>query len=140
MSVTELDLMRAVLVGPPDDEIVGLESRLRHAQLGAVIAELDALISSDLLFVGPTGALATKEEDLAAYATDVVRFLDHRPEELRVRRIGTSVAVVTLRAQLSVRVSGVVVSGAYRYTRVWAREAGRDWQVVGGHVSTLSAA
>jgi hypothetical protein len=33
----------------------------------------------------------------------------------------------------------VTVRGTYRYTRVWAREAGEDWRVVGGHVSEVPA-
>jgi hypothetical protein len=31
----------------------------------------------------------------------------------------------------------VVVRGTYRYTRVWAREEGSAWKVVGGHVSEV---
>lgn len=138
MDDDELATLRGVLVGPPDDEIVALEVRLRRAQLDAAVSELDALISPALLFAGPTGMLATKQEDLAAHATGAVRFRDHRPEEMRVRRVGNSVAVVSLRARLSVEVAGQVVDGTYRYTRVWAREAGQGWQVVGGHVSALT--
>jgi len=140
LSLLDTDLMRAALVGPPDDEILMLEARLRSAQLRAAVEELDALISDDLLFSGPTGALATKQEDLSAHATGSVRFLTHLPEELRVRRIGMSTALVSLRAQLLVEVGGRVVSGAYRYTRVWARESEGNWKVVGGHVSALTGA
>ena len=50
--------------------------------------------------------------------------------ELRVRR-------VALRARLEVDVAGTVVRGTYRYTRVWAREAGSGWRVVGGHVAAV---
>jgi len=140
LSLIDSDLMRAVLVGPPDDEILILETRLRSAQMRAAVEELDALLSDDLLFSGPTGTLATKQEDLSAYATGAIRFLAHLPEELRVRRIGRSTALVSLRAQLSVEVSGRVVSGAYRYTRVWAQENAGNWKVVGGHVSALAVA
>ncbi len=77
-----------VLVGAPDPEIVELEGRLRAAQLAADVAALDALIAEDLLFVGPDGRLATKSQDLEAHATGVVRFREHVPEELRVRRVG----------------------------------------------------
>lgn len=34
-------------------------------------------------------------------------------------------------------VAGELVSGTYRYTRVWAREGGVGWRVVGGHVSAV---
>ena len=128
--------MRAVLVGPDDPEIVALEARLRRAQLDADVATLDRLISDDLLFTGPDGQLGTKAQDLAAHGSGVVRFRAHEPEELRVRRIGSDVAVVALRARLAVEVGGTTVRGTYRYTRIWARE-NDAWRVVGGHVSEV---
>jgi hypothetical protein len=36
-----------------------------------------------------------------------------------------------------VEVAGTLVRGTYRYTRVWAREGGGPWRVVGGHVSAV---
>jgi ketosteroid isomerase-like protein len=131
-------LLEDSVVGQPDDEIVALESRLRDSQLAADVGALDQLIAEDLLFVGPDGQLATKSQDLAAHASGVVRFREHVPEELRIRRIGPDVAVAALRARLAVEVHGALASGTYRYTRVWARERGGDWRVVGGHVSAVA--
>jgi ketosteroid isomerase-like protein len=130
--------MRAALVGPADDEIVALEAALRRAQLDADVAALDALIAAELLFTGPDGQLGTKAQDLDAHGSGVVRFRAHEPEELRVRRVGTNVAVTALRARLAVEVAGTLVRGTYRYTRVWAREEGGPWRVVGGHVSEVA--
>ena len=127
--------MNAFLVGAPDDEIVELERRLRDAQLQADVVALDALISTDLLFAGPDGTLATKEQDLAAHASGAVRFRRHEPEELRVRRVNNTCAIASLRARLSVEVQGKLVEGIFRYTRIWAREADGQWRVAGGHVS-----
>lgn len=132
--------MRAMLVGAPDDEIVGLEAAIRRAQLAADVAALDALISDDLLFTGPDGRIGSKREDLDAHGSGLVRFRVHEPEELRVRRIGTNVAVVALRARLAVEVGGVLHEGTFRYTRVWTREDGERWRVVAGHVSGVAPA
>ncbi len=126
------------LVGNADRDIVILEARMRAAQLGADLSALDNLISEDLLFTGPDGQLGTKEQDLAAYRSGTVRFLAHVPEELRIRRVGAEVAIASLRAQLTVNVAGNLSQGTYRYTRVWAREDGGTWRVVGGHVSQVS--
>jgi len=128
--------MAAVFVGPPDQEMIQLEARMRVAQLEADVATLDALISDDLLFTGPDGQLGTKAQDLEAHRSGLVRFKEHEPEELRVRRIGTDVAVVALRARLAVEVAGSLIRGTHRYTRVWARE-GAAWRVVGGHVAAV---
>jgi ketosteroid isomerase-like protein len=128
-----------VLVGAADPEIVLLEARIRAAQLGADLAALEDLISDDLLFTGPDGQLGTKAQDIEAYRSGTVRFMDHVPEELRIRRIGADVAIASLRAQLTVDVAGNLSRGTYRYTRVWAREYGRTWRVAGGHVSPVDS-
>ena len=137
MSGHDRSAIERVLIGAPDPEIVALEARLRAAQLGADVAVLDAMLADELLFTGPDGQLATKGQDLEAHAGGVVRFHGHEPEELRVRRVGADTAVTALRARLIVEVAGVIVHGAYRYTRVWAREHGGPWQVVAGHVSAV---
>ena len=95
-------------------------------------------LDDDLLFTGPDGSVGTKAQDLAAHASGAVRFREHQPTELRVRRVGDDVAIVALRAQLAVEVGGRVVQGDYRYTRVWARNAAGTWRVVGGQVSAVS--
>lgn len=132
--------MQQSLVGPPDADIVALEARLRAAQLAADVLALDALISEELLFTGPDGQLGSKAGDLSAHGSGAVRFRTHEPEELRVRRIGETVAVSALRTRLVVEVGGTLVQGTYRYTRVWALEADGVWRVVGGHVSAVPAA
>lgn len=139
MSTSDIAQMHRVLVGPPDPEIVGLEARMRAAQLAADVSELDALIADSLLFTGPDGQLGTKAQDLAAHGSGVVRFREHEPVELHIRRVGPDVAVAALKARLVVEVGGTVVGGTYRYTRVWAREGSEGWRVVGGHVSEVPA-
>ena len=128
--------MSSAFVGEPDDEVIALEARIRAAQLNADVAALDALISEDLLFAGPDGQLATKAQDLEAHRSGIVRFREHEPDELRVRRVGNDVAVAALKARLAVEVAGTLIRGTHRYTRVWAREHG-EWRVVGGHVSAV---
>ena len=138
MSDAERSRMQSVVVGAADPEIVALEAELRRAQLDADVATLDRLIADELLFTGPDGRLGTKAEDLAAHGSGIVRFREHEPEELRVRAVGDEVRVVALRARLTVEVNGTPVSGAYRYTRIWAREQGRPWRIVAGHVSAAT--
>jgi ketosteroid isomerase-like protein len=130
--------MAGVLVGAPDPEIVALEASLRSAQLDANADVLDQLISDDLLFTGPDGNLATKSQDLTAHRSGLVRFRSHQVLELRIRRLGKDVAITALLARLAVEIAGTVMSGTYRYTRVWRREEDGKWRVVGGHVSEVS--
>lgn len=137
MTHSDLELMQAALVGPSDPDIFACEAHIRTAQLTSDVAALDRLIADELLFTGPDGQLGTKAQDLAAYQSGAVKFLEHHPEELRVRRVGVDVAVSALRARLTVQVGGDIARGTYRYTRVWAREDGGPWRVVAGHVSPV---
>ena len=131
------EVLRLVLIGDADPEIVALEARLRIAQLRADVAELDALLSDTLLFTGPDGALAIKADDLVAHQAGVVRFRGHEPLELRIRSVGSAVALVALKANLFVDVDGTPHHGTYRYTRVWAKGTDGTWRVAGGHVSAV---
>jgi uncharacterized protein DUF4440 len=72
--------MAAVLVDAADPEIVGLEARLRAAQLSADVAALDALLAETLLFTGPDGSFGRRQQDLAAHGSGAVPFRE------RVRR------------------------------------------------------
>lgn len=131
--------MRAVVVGPVDEEIVAAEAAIRAAQLSADVGALDALIADELLFTGPDGEIGTKAQDLQAHGSGMVRFREHVPEELRVRRLGPDVALSALRARIVVEVDGETVRGVVRYTRAWTLEGGR-WRVAGGHVSAVPGA
>jgi hypothetical protein len=126
MHDSDLTLLAMVPVGEPDPELVELEARIRIAQLDADVAALNMLIAEELLFTGPDGALGTKAPDFAAHGSGALRFREHVPEELRVRRVGPDVAVTALRARLTVEVAGASVQGTYRYTRVRAREDGES--------------
>jgi len=128
--------MTSAFIGSPDVEIVALKARIRAAQLSADVEALDTLISDDLLFAGPDGQLGTKAQDLEAHRSGLVRFVEHEPEELRVRRVGNDAALVSLKARLAVEVAGTLIRGTHRYTRLWARE-GSEWRVVGGSVSAV---
>lgn len=46
------------------DKIIEFEERLRLAMLNSDVAELDELISSDLLFTNHIGVLISKEDDI----------------------------------------------------------------------------
>ena len=62
-----------------------------------------------------------------------------RAERKKLRYIITPEGIA-LRARLAVEVAGALVGGVFRYTRVWAREDGGAWRVVGGHVSAVPGA
>lgn len=135
----DIDVLNAVLVGPPVPEIVSLEAQIRAAQLAGDVVALNSLISETLLFTGHDGQLGSKAQDLEAHGSGFFRFRTHQPEELRVSWLKPDVAVSSLRAKLSVEVGGTMIEGTFRYTRVWAIEADGLWRVVAGHVSEVQS-
>ena len=137
--VADESAFSAATHGAVDPAILQLEARLRAAQLTADLQELSALVSDDLLFAGPDGSLATKDQDIESHRSGLVRFLRHEPRELRVRRLSEDVAVATLAAQLTVSVGGTEMSGTYRYTRVWQYESDGHWRVVAGQVGLIAS-
>ena len=118
MDEIDTSVFDQVLVGMADPAIVVREARIRLAQLEADLTALDDHISDDLLFTGPDGQLGSKARDLDAYRSGTVKFIDHVPEDLRIRRVSADVSISSLRAQLTADVAGSLSRGVYRYTRI----------------------
>ena len=122
----------------PDIEaqIRACETRLYAAMLASDMAELDVLIADDLLFVGPTGELATKAMDLELHRTGGTKFHELLPQELEIRVWSQELAIVAAKIFLSGTYLGNDFAGNFRYLRVWGHgESG--WQIVGGSVSAI---
>jgi hypothetical protein len=112
------------------------EERLRVAMLRSDVAELDALIADDLLFVGPGGGIHTKADDLQLHRSGLQQLSEAVWRAIEVRSHGsTCVTVVT--AQLSGTMMGEPFSGMFRYVRTWVAQEDL-WQVVAGSVSAIA--
>ncbi len=117
-------------------QIQASETRLYAAMLASDVAALDLLIADDLLFVGPTGELATKAMDLDLHRTGGTRFQELVPQDLEIRVLSEQCAIATVKVFLSGTYLGNTFAGDYRYLRVWCQgETG--WQVTGGSVSAI---
>ena len=118
-----------------DASLHACEVALRQAQLASDVAALDRLVDDALVFTGPDGAVYGKQDDLDAHRRGVVRIQRLDPSEERVQRFG-SLAVVSVRMEMSGTFHGSAFAGPFRYTRVWcARPEG--WRIVAGHVSAV---
>jgi ketosteroid isomerase-like protein len=123
----------------PDIEaqIRACETRLYAAMLASDVAELDVLIADDLLFVGPTGELATKAMDLELHRTGGTTFHELVPQELVIRVCREQWAIATAKIFLSGTYLGNGFAGDFRYLRVWGHGE-NGWQIVGGSVSLIA--
>ena len=117
-------------------QIQASETRLYAAMLASVVAELDLLIADDLLFVGPTGELATKAMDLDLHRTGGTQFQELVPQDLDIRVCSEQCAIAVAQIFLRGTYLGNGFAGDFRYLRVWCKgETG--WQISGGSVSAI---
>lgn len=117
-------------------QIRDFEARLYAAMLASNVAELNELIADDLLFVGPTGELATKAMDLELHRTGATEFKELIPKELEIRVWSQDFVLAAAKIFLSGTFLGNAFAGDYRYLRVWRRR-GDTWQIAGGSVSPI---
>lgn len=117
-------------------EIRGCEAQLCSAMLNSDLSALDELIADDLLFVGPTGELATKAMDLELHRTGNTRFHELIPKELEIRVWSEQFVLVAAKVFLSGTYLGNAFSGDYRYIRIWRKDQ-NNWQIAGGSVSAM---
>ena len=105
--------------------------------LGGDVAELDRLLGEALVFTNHDGARLTKDDDLSAYRSGLLRI--ERLEVVGtpiVRQLGEC-AVVCVTADLTGRYAGHAFGGAFAYSRVWHRTPD-GWRVEAGHCSAVT--
>ncbi|QKW56774.1 nuclear transport factor 2 family protein [Stenotrophomonas sp. NA06056] len=121
-----------------DTEVRQLEETLRVAMLSSDVATLDALIADALIFVGPSGEVFGKQDDLALHRSgrQKLSMAEWRSVDI-VMHDQTAVALTT--ADLAGTFDGAAFSGRFRYCRFWGKKGG-VWQVLGGSVLALPAA
>ena len=117
--------------------VLALEDRLRIAMLRSDVFELEALLSDDLIFMGPDGSVITKAQDIDLHYSGVQRFDYIEWHEIEVNCFGVC-AVVSVTAQLAGTLRDRPFEGRFRYVRFWASSS-TGWRVLGGSVMALSA-
>ena len=118
------------------DKIIELEERLRLAMLNSDIAELNELISPNLLFTNHLGILISKEDDINAHASKTFVFKTLDLSELKTLIYENS-AVVSVKAEIQGFYNDQPTNGSFRFTRFWLNTSGK-WQVVAGHSSVIA--
>lgn len=117
--------------------IAALEAELAQAMLDNDLVALDRLLSDDLIFTGPNGAIVTKESDLALHRTGNTIFTTYEIAKLLVR-IYHPVAITDVKVNLAGSFKGEPFAGAYQYLRIYLHQHER-WQIIGGQVTAITA-
>lgn len=110
-------------------QIEKLENSWRTALLHGNSSAMDALMADDYMAITPTGILESKEQELANLRSGRVRFASIELTDRKIRLYGTT-ALVTSRAEVKGSRPEGDISGSYRYTRVWVKDARGVWRIV----------
>lgn len=117
-------------------EIDQLEHVWRNAILSGNTAAMEALLADDYMAITPSGTLQTKDQALGSLRSGRMHFTSLDISERKVRFYGTT-AVVTSIAQVQGTTADGDVSGSYRYTRVYVRDARGEWKIVSFEASRI---
>jgi ketosteroid isomerase-like protein len=117
-------------------EIDKLEDAWRDAILSQDTKAMDALLSDDYMAITPSGTLQNKDDTLANLRAGRVRFSTLNISDRKVRFYGTT-AVVTSLADIEATTADGSVTGSYRYTRVYVRNAQGQWKIVSFEASRV---
>jgi len=120
-----------------EDQILEAEERLRQAMLASDVSTLDELLAAELVFTNHLGQVLGKQDDLGAHQSGLVQISELTPSE-RTVQVHSDVAVVAVRVHLAGSYAGTPSEADFRFTRVWARSTGGQWQVVAGHASVVT--
>ena len=113
-----------------------LEDHWRDAILSRNVAAMDALLANDYMAITPNGTLQSKEETLANLRSGAVKIKSLEISDRKVRFYG-STALVTSRAEVSGTTPEGDLTGSYRYTRVYVRDASGVWRIVSFEASRI---
>jgi len=115
-----------------------LEEALRVAMLTRDVVAQDSLIADTLIFVGPSGDVFRKKDDLDLHRSGRQKLTSAEWRSVEIVTHGRS-AVALVTANLAGTFDGNAFSGDFRYCRFWA-ETDAGWRVVGGSALALGSA
>jgi ketosteroid isomerase-like protein len=110
-------------------EIDQLEDEWRNAILTSNTKAMDSLLADDYIAITPSGTLQSREETLENLRSSRIHFTLLNISDRKVRFYG-STAVVTSLADIQATTPDGQVTGSYRYTRVYVRDARGVWKIV----------
>lgn len=117
-------------------EIDQLEETWRNAVMKSNTAVMTGLLADDYMAITANGTLQTKEQALDSLRSGQMHFTTLDISDRKVRFYGTT-ALVTSLAEVQGTTGEGELSGSYRYTRVYVRDATGKWKIVSFEVSKI---
>jgi ketosteroid isomerase-like protein len=117
-------------------EIDHLEEDWRDAMVKGNTDALANLLSDDYTAITAMGVIQTKEETLASVRSGALQITSMNTSDRKIRLYGGT-AVVTSVAEVNGTHNDQEMTGRYRYTRVYARNASGQWKIVSFEASRI---
>jgi len=117
-------------------EIDKMEDAWRTAVLQGNSVALDALLSDDYTAITAKGAIETKEQAVSSLRSGTFHLTAISASDRKIRVYG-STAVVTSLVELAGKRDKEDLTGRYRYTRVYVRNAVGLWKIVSFEASKI---
>jgi ketosteroid isomerase-like protein len=121
-------------------EIDQLEEAWRNAILKADTVAMGALLADDYMGITAHGTLQTKEQTLSRIASGRAHYTALELSDRKVRFYGTTALVTSLAQVTGSNADGEDISGSFRYTRVYVRNAQGKWKIVSFEASRIREA
>jgi ketosteroid isomerase-like protein len=118
-------------------EIDHLEDAWRDAVLQANATAMAALLDDDYIAVTARGMLLTKEQTLARLSNGRGHYTTLELSDRKVRFYGATALVTSLALVAGTNADGEDISGCFRYTRVYVRNAQGVWKIVSFEASRI---
>jgi len=110
-------------------QVEHLEEVWRSAQLNDDVDAMDKLLSDDYVGISMTGQVVTKMQQLDRMKNRTMVLTKIELDDVKVKLIDRSTAVVTSRAEVDGTNDGMPIHGTYRYTRVYSRLPVGTWKI-----------
>lgn len=117
-------------------EIDQLEQNWRDAILHRNVQVMDTLLADDYIGISANGMLQSKEQTLTNLRSGMLHFDMLELSDRKVRFYGQT-ALVTSKAEVKGNRADGEISGSYRYTRVYVRDAKGAWRIVSFEASRI---
>jgi ketosteroid isomerase-like protein len=120
-----------------ETQIINIEEQLRQAMLASDVNVLNELLAPDIIITNHLGALLTKQDDIAAHQSGLIKIDELTPSDRQIKIYG-DMAIVSVRMQLSGSYNNSPANGDFRFTRVWAISAHGTWHIVAAHIGIVA--
>jgi ketosteroid isomerase-like protein len=110
-------------------EIDQLEDAWRNAVLKSNATAMDTLLADDYMAITPYGTLQTRDQALANLRSGQTHLISLNISDRKVRFYGTT-ALVTSVAEIEGTSGERDITGSYRYSHVYVRDARGKWKIV----------